>query len=73
MADTPPYWLVWRENGAAPTKQHPGPVEAEQEAKRLAELNRGEAFVVLCPIARVMVPTPIVIERFDAGDDGIPF
>lgn len=73
MADTPPYWLVWREDGPAPTKQHPDQHQAERETQRLAELHKGERFVVLCPVSRFSVPPSLKVERFDASDDGIPF
>jgi hypothetical protein len=64
---------VWREDGPPPTFKHLGPGDAEREAMRLADLNPGQSFVVLCPIARVVCPPKVRIERFDLTDDGIPF
>lgn len=67
----PPYWLVWREGGGAPTYRHPDQYSAETEAKRLAHVCPGETFLVLCPVASVVVSS-MTFTRF-ALDDGIPF
>lgn len=72
MAETPPYWLVWREDGSPPTYRHRGPIEAQKEAERLARAHPGKSFVVLCPISRV-TETRLQVENFDPTDDGIPF
>jgi len=68
----PPYWLVWREGGPGPTYRHPDVVSAENEAKRLARANPGQAFVILCPLSRITC-SQFVVETFDPTDDGIPF
>lgn len=68
----PPYWLVWREGGGAPTYRHPNEDSALAEANRLAERFPGSPFVVLCPFTRI-TKTATVIEHFDPTDDGIPF
>lgn len=68
----PPYWLVWREGGGAPTYRHPDEHSARREAERLSKLNPGERFVVLCPVTRVTTSVTVV-EEFDPTDDGIPF
>lgn len=69
---TPPFWLVWCEDGGSPTFRHPDEMSAAKEAQRLAERHPGKSFVVLCPIARI-THRHTVIERFDPLDDGIPF
>lgn len=69
---TPPYWLVWREDGPAPTFRHPDVCSANNEAERLAKKNPGMPFVVLCPITRI-TSHHTSIESFDPTDDGIPF
>jgi hypothetical protein len=68
----PPYWLVWREGGEAPTYRHPDEDSATTEAERLSKLNPGKPFVVLCPVSRITAES-LKVENFDPTDDGIPF
>lgn len=68
----PPFWLVWREGGSAPTFKHPDENLASIEARRLAALHPGQRFFVLTPSLAVTHTSP-VIEVFDLTDDGIPF
>lgn len=49
----PPFWLVWCEDGGAPTRKHETPERAEAEAIRLAQQSPGKSFCVLAMIARV--------------------
>lgn len=74
MSDTrqPPFWLVWAEDGTAPRFKHVNQSSAEVEAQRLARLNPGTSFFVLCPTMRI-TRQDTIIERFDTSDDGIPF
>lgn len=44
---TPPFWLVWCEDGGAPTVKHEDFARARSEAQRLARLNPGKHFVVM--------------------------
>ncbi|MFC0305156.1 hypothetical protein ACFSTI_20875 [Rhizorhabdus histidinilytica] len=67
----PPFYVVWCEDGASPTRKHDREYQAEQEAKRLSRENPGKKFCVLAPVTRI-VTQQTVIERFDASDD-IPF
>lgn len=72
MAEAPPFWLVWCEDGGVPTVKHRDPRSAEVEARRLAGKNPGRSFLVLSPVTRI-THTHTIIERFDPTDDGIPF
>jgi len=66
-----PFWLVWNPAGKAPTYKHPTKPLAEQEAERLARLNKGETFHVLQAIANCKVQD-IFWEHCEEGQ-GIPF
>lgn len=68
-----PFWLVWREHGAAPRFVHTSQDAAEAEARRLAAVNPGDSFFVLAAVTRVTVGK-IKIERFGPDpDDMVPF
>lgn len=41
------FWIVWSPGKGEPTKRHTSCQEARDEAKRLAELNPGQEFIVL--------------------------
>ena len=41
------FWLVWSPGHGEPVKRHLNCIEARDEAKRLAELNPGQRFIVL--------------------------
>lgn len=41
------FWLVWRENGSAPSYRHLTHESAKKESERLARLERGVHFHVL--------------------------
>lgn len=43
----PPFWLVWCEDGGAPTVKHKDFALARAEAQRLARNNPGKHFVVM--------------------------
>ena len=45
--NTQAFWLVWNENGHAPTVKHLDLKSAEVEAERLARQNPGERFHVM--------------------------
>lgn len=68
------FWMVWRENGPAPTKKHERRVDAEKEAKRLASFSPGSRFVVLVSQTAVVQPKPVTppaeVTHFSGeGDD----
>ena len=52
------FWMVWCENGNAPTYQHPTYESADREASRLARLNRGSVFFVLRCVGGRVMPQP---------------
>jgi hypothetical protein len=41
------FWMVWNESGRAPTRKHKTIRSAEDEAHRLANLYKGNTFIVL--------------------------
>lgn len=47
MAEQHKFWLVWGIGKSVPTVQHPNPLIAETEAKRLALKHPGTMFVVM--------------------------
>ncbi|MAC32236.1 MAG: hypothetical protein CME38_01360 [Haliea sp.] len=50
------FYLVWRRDGAAPTKPHASIETARDEACRLAELNPGMEFIVLKALSGHTLP-----------------
>ena len=59
------FWMIWNENGHAPTVKHTTVRAAKCEAERLARFNPGERFIVLEAIGSC-------IKRDVAWDDVIP-
>lgn len=60
ILDDPPartarFWMVWNKGGGAPTVTHKSPASAEREARRLAKLNPGHAFIVLAAVTKFKV------------------
>ena len=47
MSFTPPFWIVWREDGGTPTKKHKTFSKARDEAQRLARAIPGAHFIVM--------------------------
>lgn len=65
-----PYWYVWAENNRAPTYKHTSEKSAIQEAERLAHVQPGQRFLVMCVIgAAYKAPMPAVYQAYDE----IPF
>lgn len=64
------FWIVWREDGASPTRKHKTRHSAEQEARRLALLTPGKRFIVLYTETAFEVADPI--KRIDYAME-IPF
>lgn len=60
-----PFWLVWNEDGRAPTFKHPNRDAAEAEAARLAASAPGRSFHVLSVMSTITTSTDIVGQRFD--------
>lgn len=69
---SPPFYLVWCEDGSAPRVKHVTVTRAEGEADRLAREHPGKSFVVLAPLAR-FTKRELELERFDPSLDEIPF
>ncbi len=72
MENAPPFYLVWRDGGPAPTFKHKTVTAAEIEADRLARAHPGSEFYVLIPSCRT-VERRVTVERFDVLADEIPF
>ena len=70
MENTAQFWLVWNENGHAPTFKHQHPDSAKKEAERLARNNIGQRFHVLSLMGTVEV-NPVQWTHFDEFD--LPF
>lgn len=66
------FWMVWRENGGAPTYRHFSKEGAVNEAGRLALQCPGEVFFVLKSTAAVAADIPL-IKRVKLVRDPIPF
>lgn len=66
------FWMVWRENGYTPTRQHRSKAEARAEAERLAKANPGNVFFVLKATAGVLADNPNT-RRVKFVPDLIPF
>lgn len=64
------FWLVWNPAGSNPGYRHESRSGALAEAERLASMNPGSEFYVLCAVTRSkrppMVETTVLF-------DGIPF
>jgi len=63
------FWMVWKENGNGPTRQHESLKSAEEEAERLSKLEPGKNFVVLESVKFCTIDSPI--HWYDT--DAIPF
>jgi hypothetical protein len=68
----PPFYLVWREDGPAPTVKHKTITAAENEAERLAKAMPGATFYVLIP-SSCTVERRVTVHRFDVTACDIPF
>lgn len=66
------FWMVWRENGGAPTHRHFSKEDAQNEASRLALKCPGEVFFVLKATAAVAADIPL-IKQVKLNKDPIPF
>lgn len=65
MADgPPPFYLVWRQGGDAPVREHTDYDSAKREARRLASQLPGSKFFVLTP-SMSCVSNTIVEQHFD--------
>lgn len=52
------FWMVWNPAGRAPVFKHESAESAKNEAKRLAELNIGQNFIVLQSIGEASIEKP---------------
>jgi hypothetical protein len=62
---TKAFWMVWREGGGSPQKQHLSEGAARAEADRLARIHRGDRFHVL----RAVASCRVVEVQWDVADD----
>lgn len=69
FAPAGPFWLVWNEQGRAPTYKHVTHESAKAEAERLAALNHGHRFHVL----QLMGSCEFNAVRWTEYDSAIPF
>lgn len=73
------FWLVWSDDGRAPTRKHWTKASAETEADRLATSHPGQVFTILaCVGARLAHIQPaakvaVVKREPRKSDDEIPF
>lgn len=64
IADIPKYWMVHnpgRYGNGQPTVMHDSKMKALDEAKRLAQKNPGENFVVLESVLACRAPAPVAV------------
>jgi len=67
MCQQKTFYLIWNPNKKAPTKKHSNIREARAEAKRLAELNKGQEFIILKAVESVEYSTsPFKYKSFSA-------
>lgn len=72
MKEEPQFWMVWSPQGNPPRFRHDTFDSARDEAKRLARLDPGRTFIVLCAVRGYVLSRPEPEEiRFD--DDDLPF
>ena len=79
MTYEPKFFVVWAENGGAPTVKHIDRETAYREARRLALANPGIRFIVLEPVVAVL-KNDLITTTFKRqppwprdDDDRIPF
>lgn len=62
------YYLVWNRAAGVPTYKHTSKLSAVTEAQRLANLNKGQEFLVLVVIGSAKVqPIPASYVEFQEG------
>lgn len=54
-----PFYLVWNTARGVPTKMHKQRVDAEAEAKRLAEKHPGDVFYICATMGYAQAPRPV--------------
>lgn len=64
------FWMVWGENGGAPSVRHSSPELAQREAERLAKVAPGQKFYVI-EAKKVAVKTDTL--TFELHEEEIPF
>ena len=58
-----PYWMVWARRQGPAKFRHRTAVAAYEEAARLADLNRGRRYYVLCVIGSCKLGSEMLAER----------
>lgn len=64
------FWMVWGENGGAPSHRHVSVESAQREAERLAKVAPGQKFYVL-EAKKVSVKMDTL--TFELHDEEVPF
>lgn len=67
------FWMVWNLDGNQPRHRHATEDLATIEAKRLAQANPGESFVVLEAVSAHKVTNMVSVSLRNAAYDDIPF
>jgi hypothetical protein len=67
-------WMVWRDGGQAPHKQHGTLESAEEEARRLATAHCAEraTFVILEAVEHFRAEEPVITQALCALDEPEP-
>ncbi|WP_341896505.1 hypothetical protein [Sphingobium sp. YR657] len=85
VEEQPPFFMVWRPTGSAPTKRHATRGSAEHEAERLARRYPGHDVFVMVPASRIKAARvdredftrlhgmDCMCQRCMAYDDEVPF
>lgn len=69
MSNESLFWVVWNQDTSELRYKHPNIESARTEAKRLANMNPGQRFVILCAVEYVECQNPLTHKAYDC----IPF
>jgi hypothetical protein len=64
------FWMVWRLNGASPTRQHECFYDAKREAERLAASIPDVKFVILRSVGYCETVNPVIYKEVE---ERLPF
>ena len=66
-------YFVWDPRHGGPNYKHLSYESAEREAKRMAEIHKGQEFLVIRVLAAAKVREPVEVRRVGSIDQAIPF